>query len=333
MAMLMNGEIMLLPLIVDSLTLEKEKERKQHQWQKNQNKRLRNQKLSTLPTFQSDKPYQVIFINYMTAYFVLLQLIERADKTFYFAMDTETDDISKQPALIQIQLIHLKNETFDDEKQQQEETIIIIFEMCQLPSMTSVIYPRIQQLINTIFHHSKTFLTWGNGTDELFKFTIYSLFKCVPIACLHFINVQARFKNWYNNTYKHNSHCRMVTLFHNDITDNPICDCSHRPYKNTSDTWSLQLAISTIFNQFLDKSITRNNWSQALDIRLYQNIQIGVPNYNVKSCLTDEQEQIRLKLVKYIIDDCLALTKLAFTIGKYLVSVTYQYINIILLPS
>ncbi len=320
---------MLLPLVDDALALEKERKR-QNQWQKNQKRHSRNQKLSRLPTFQADQPYEVIFINYMTAYFVLLRLIECAHKTRYFAIDTETDDISKEPALIQVQLIPLKNGIFEKQQQQTQEeetTIIIIFEMCQRPSSTSIIYPRIQQLINAIFHPSKTFLIWGDGKQELSQFTIYSLFKYVPIPSLDCINVQAQFKNWYNNTYKHSSDCPMAIIFNNDnISDNPNCTCSHRPYKNTGDTWSLQLGISTIFNQFLDKSITRNNWSRALDLRLYQNIQIGVPNYTVKSCLTDQQEQIRLKLVKYTVDDCLALTKLAFIIGKYLVSVHDQCI-------
>jgi hypothetical protein len=78
--------------------------------------------------------------------------------------------------------------------------------------------------------------------------------------------------------------------------------------------------VANIFGQFLDKSVTRSNWGVGLDIRLYQNLQDGVPNYNVQSSLTDRQEQDRLKLVKYAIDDCLATTKLASLIGEYLVS-------------
>ena len=99
--------------------------------------------------------------------------------------------------------------------------------------------------------------------------------------------------------------------------DDPCCSCPHRPYKNPGDTWSLQLAVARIFEQFLDKSLTRNNWAQGLDLRLYQNSR----NDNVESCLTEQQEQIRLQLVQYVVDDCLALTRLALTMGNYLVSV------------
>ena len=326
MVTLINDEIVLMPLL-DALALQERKQnnekkkkqktlqQRQQQWKRNQDKRERNQQLSRLPTFTSDQPYKVIFINYMTAYFVILRLIERARKTKYFSIDTETDDITRKPALIQIEFVQ-----FEQNNDVREEKIIVVFEMCQLPSKTSWIYPRVQQLLEAIFHPSKTFLTWDNEKNQLFKFIIYQLFETVPIGALYFINVQDGFKDWYNNTYKHEDDCYMATF--NDISDDPECTCSHRPYKNPGDKWSLQRAVSTIFKQFLDKSLTRNNWGQGLDIRLYQNIQPDVPLYDITSCLTEEQEQNRLELVQYAIDDCLALTKVAFTIGKYLVSVT-----------
>jgi hypothetical protein len=37
-----------------------------------------------------------------------------------------------------------------------------------------------------------------------------------------------------------------------DECDHPSCTCPHRPYKNPSDKWSLQTAVATTLNRFLD---------------------------------------------------------------------------------
>ena len=180
MAMLMNGEIVFLPLL-DSLAFEenlhkKTLQQRQRQWEK-------NQQLSALPVFTSDQSYKVTFINYKTPFFALIRLIERAKQTSLFAIDTETDDTFKQPALIQIQFIDLKNNPHA--QLEIEPTTIVIFEMCQLPSMATLIYPRIQQLINTIFHSSKQFLIWSNSRQELSPFfTIFPLFQSIPLTSL-----------------------------------------------------------------------------------------------------------------------------------------------------
>lgn len=290
-----------------------------HRTHKSSKRYARHQQLRVLPAFTSDQPYELFFINSMTGFFTLLRLIQLANVTFTFAIDTETDDTSKQPALIQVQFLQTSVDT--------TKTTIVIFEMCQLPSPSTLIYPRIQQLLKTIFHRSKTFLVWGNGYMELSSFTIYPLFQSIPLACLHFINIQDDFKDWYNRTYPHDQACYMALL--NNIADDPECTCSHRPYKNFNDRWSLQLAISIVYEQFLDKSLTRNNWSQGLDVRLYMNFKDDEINYNVKSCLTHAQEQTRFKLVNYVINDCLALTKLASNVDPYLVSNSLRYILIL----
>jgi hypothetical protein len=117
MAMLIHGEIVLMPLLDASNILERKQKNKQKTlqqrqrlWERNQDKHLLNQQLrNTLPIFTSDKPYQIIFINYMTAFFfVILRLIERARKTRFFLMDTETDDYSRRPAIIQIEFIEFQ---------------------------------------------------------------------------------------------------------------------------------------------------------------------------------------------------------------------------------
>ncbi|CAF4048227.1 unnamed protein product [Adineta steineri] len=318
MVMLINEEIVMAVPLLNVLNVQERKKKikqktsqqRYSNWQRNQNKRRVDQQLNdTLPIFTSHKPYQVFFINYMSSFFTILRLIECARQTTYFTIDTENDDRSHRPALIQIELVQ-----FEEQTATATTTTVVIFEMCHLLSRKTLKYQRIQQLLSTIFNPSKTFLTWGDGENELSKFKIYQLFQSIPVASLQFKNVQNLFKNWYNNTYKHNFNCCMTAF--NDIDDDPYCTCAHRPYKDPSNTWSLQKAVAMIFQQFLDKSLTRNNWGQGLDNRLYHKIQFDGINYNVTSILTREQEQIRLQLVKYAVHDCLAVTKLVLKIGR-----------------
>jgi hypothetical protein len=313
MAQLINDEIVLMPLL-DAMKVEekhkskrkqKTQRQRERQWKQNEKKHLRNQELSQLPVFSMDQPYELTFINSKTAFFVLLHLIELARHTTCFTIDMEIDDFSQRPALIQIQFVSSL------EKQQEEKVSIIILEMCHLPPMTTQTYQQIQRLVKIIFHPSKKLLVWGNGQQELSKFQIYHLFQSMTLYSLDFIHVQERFKNWYNDTYPHESNCPMAKF--QDTTDDPTCICVHRPYKKTNELWALQVAVAHVFEQYLDKSWTRSNWSVGLDIRLYQNLQFGLLS------LTKEEDKIRLELIKYAMDDCFATTKLALIIGSYLV--------------
>jgi hypothetical protein len=325
-----NDEIVLLSLS-DALAVQEENkfkpkkqktsQQRQNQQRKNQEKYRHNQQLSQLPKFTTKRPYETIFINYMTPSFALIRLIELARQTPVFAMDTENDAGSTQPALIQMQLIPFEHDDHDDGSlDKHTKTTVIIFEMCHLPSTTSPIYIFIERLFKTIFQCDKIIFSWSDGSEELSKFTIYSIFQSIPYRNPRHVNVQAIFKMWYNDTHPHVSDCIMSS--YPNLIDDPQCSCAHRPYKNAGNKWSLQLAISKIFGQFLDKSMTVNNWGIGLDRRLYENWQLNALNYNITSCLTDEEEQRRQQFVQYVVDDCLALTKLAIQIGyEYLVSI------------
>ncbi|CAF4348422.1 unnamed protein product, partial [Adineta steineri] len=66
--------------------------------------------------------------------FVIHRLIERARNAIFFSIDTETDDSSKKPAIIQIELIKFKHNIIDMDE--EEKRTIVIFEMCHLPLNT-----------------------------------------------------------------------------------------------------------------------------------------------------------------------------------------------------
>lgn len=275
MARLINDEIVWMPKLEEPKAKQKTQAQRQRQWRHNQRKSALNQQLSHLPTFSIDQPYELIFINSLTGFFGILRLIELAQQTTSFTMDTELDGSSSRPALVQVQ--------FHSTAQKDSKITIIIFEMLHLPPMNSVLYQQIERLVQTIFHSYKTFLVWGEGTDELSKFQVYPLFQSTAMYTLHFVNVQEKFKLWCNDQQRQ--------------------------------AWALQLAVAQTFGQFLDKSWTRSNWGVGLDVRLYQNLRLNELNYNVKSSLTEAEDQIRLRLIKYAVDDCFATTKLAIAIG------------------
>ena len=70
-------------------------------------------------------------------------------------------------------------------------------------------------------------------------------------------------------------------------------------FQKLQKNWSLQAAIANIYNQFLDKSETLNVWSRGLYCR-----NTGVSSVKLAS------------MINYVINDCLAVTKLAFSIGQ-----------------
>ncbi|CAF1237919.1 unnamed protein product [Adineta ricciae] len=275
MARLINDEIVWMPEFEEPKVKQKTQAQRQRRWRHNQRKSALNIQLSHLPAFSMDQSYELTFINSLTGFFGILHLIELAQQTTTFTMDTELDGSSYRPALIQLQ--------FHSTARKDGKITIIIFEMLHLPPVNSVLYQQIERLVQTIFHSSKTFLVWGEGVDELSRFQVYPLFQSTATYALHFANVQKEFELWCNDQQRQ--------------------------------VWGLQMAVAQTFGQFLDKSLTRSNWGVGLDVRLYQNLRLNELNYNVKLSLTEVEDQIRLKLIKYAVDDCFATTKLAVAIG------------------
>ncbi|CAF2987076.1 unnamed protein product, partial [Rotaria sp. Silwood2] len=97
-----------------------------------------------------------------------------------------------------------------------------------------------------------------------------------------------------------------------DMDDGKLNDylqyqCDHITHYDDSATWSLQDAITTTFNKFLDKSQTINFWQCGIDLELntWKNNLFSRPQYNKHI----EQQQ-RLKMKQYATDDCIAVAEL-----------------------
>ncbi|CAM4985780.1 unnamed protein product [Rotaria socialis] len=97
-----------------------------------------------------------------------------------------------------------------------------------------------------------------------------------------------------------------------DMDDEKLNDyvqykCDHITHYDYNATWSLQDAIATTFNKFLDKSQTINFWQCGIDLQLdtWKNKLFSRPQYNKHI----EQQQ-RIKMKQYATDDCIAVAEL-----------------------
>jgi hypothetical protein len=124
---------------------------------------------------------------------------------------------------------------------------------------------------------SNVIYSWADVKKELVDFVRYGLFAFYTIKQLNVVDVKAKFKRWYSSTY----------------ADNPT----------GTHPWALQVAISTMFDEFLDKTETLNRWSRGLSL----------------GCAPDGHNSKLASMIQYAVNDCLAVTKLACTIGEHVV--------------
>ena len=111
------------------------------------------------------------------------------------------------------------------------------------------------------------------------------------------IDVQSRFKVWYNHRYPHR--CQLSP----SVDDHVTCTCSHRPVKNLSTTSGhcrRRLLICS-----MNSSIRRGRRAigvvalESKDVRRYS--------------IMNRKENESRELISYAVNDCLAVTKLFTT--------------------
>ncbi|CAF1102795.1 unnamed protein product [Rotaria sordida] len=140
--------------------------------------------------------YHLVFINRTTTERTLIKVNNIITNSKLFTLDTESTSILHQPnksSLIQIQII-----------QSEYSSIILIVEVCHLPSPDQPPFTLIKILFDLLFQPDKKIYIWGE-IDELIKFTRYQLFTSNQIYLSRNINVQTKFKNYWSDTYLHQS--------------------------------------------------------------------------------------------------------------------------------
>ena len=225
-------------------------------------------------------PHTYYYINRTTPDITLHQIIQIAQTTSNFTLDTESVNIYKQgnkPVLVQVQMLLEHN-----------SSIVLIFEMCHLPRKHELTFKLIQDFFNIIFNNDKTIYIWGIK-DELLPFTVYDLFSYEQINRFTFINLQDKFKEIWQQQHPHQS----SELSNNSIND---CLCESCIGKASTELWSLQDAVIYQLHEWLDKRVTNSPFDIGLDLELCR--------------LNSAQKEYRQYLTKYAANDCLSMQRL-----------------------
>jgi 3'-5' exonuclease len=189
-----------------------------------------------VPSFTHLPPFTPInspagyIINRSTDTYLLHELLHFAQNTKYFSLDTESDFLTMNPSLIQIEMIG------------QRESVVILVEVCHLPfHRDSLSFSLIRSLLKFILKPTNIIYVWGNGEEELSRFVRYRLFTSDALEGLKMVNLQSKFKDWHQESYGFS----LVG-------------------KNK---WGLQAAIADQCGEFLNKSERLNTWSRGLHRR------------------------------------------------------------------
>lgn len=226
-------------------------------------KQLRQNELMNKTPFTSMNDYEIYIINRYTDTSIMFQLLSIIQKTRYFTIDTESDLFTNRPSLIQIEIINA------------DVSRVLLIETCHLPlDRLSLQFWYIRSLFKFIFNSSNTIFTWSDGRKELHDFISYDLFTSEMIHMPEMEDIQELFKDWFNRSNR--------------------IDMLRRP------KWGLQSAIVELFDEFLNKSETLNQWSRGLS---------RIPQ-------TREEAFKIQSMIQYATNDCLAVTKLAYAIGR-----------------
>jgi hypothetical protein len=272
-------------------------------WEERENKELKYQSLFSV--YEPIHQYRIYYVNRESKEEEVQGLIEVANRTWDFIIDTESDYRSNTPALIQIMML----------QEIQEQSPLILFEMQFIPSPSSSLYVQIRKLFQSIFRQDVHAYCWGSLTRELRAFHRYEL---VPTSLKCYVHdVQATFKKWFND-WVNSSQVEGNNL--DDIDDALVIQAPNYDPElfispsvmndikmSRNQLWGLQDAIAYLFSQYLSKRDTLQKWSIGLDIRLHQNRQ------KISS-------KHRQKLVQYAAFDGLSVAQIMMFMYEYRVS-------------
>ena len=240
---------------------------------RNLKKRLIEHEYATnLPPF-TPAPHQQLYMNRFTSKQTLEQIMEAAQRTTSYTLDTESVNVFKQgnrPALIQIQMI-LSN----------TKSTVLLIEMNHLPPTSSETFEQIRQICRIVFDPRNTIYTWGKIT-ELDDFVPFRLFTSEQVHSPINRDLQQEFKAFWQKIHPHQSNTR--------------CECESCLGKNANEPWSLQDAVAHQLKLWLDKRFTRSSFDMGLD-----------PAFSHSSLAQRQRQQ---NLTAYAANDCLSMSTL-----------------------
>ena len=219
----------------------------------------------------------VIFINRTTTIQTLNHILNLIENTTWFTLDTESTNVIHQdniPSLIQLQILQSPN-----------VSPIIIVEIHHLPQRNQHRFQLIKQIFDVLLQSTKIIFAWGD-IDELETFTQYGLFTSNQLDLPQQLNVQRRFRTYWENHYPHQDPSP------NDTTD---CKCLHCFGITHDNLISLQDSIAITLHRWIDKRLTRHPFDIGLDPQLQH--------------LNQRQLEYRQSMTTYAAKDCDAIAQ------------------------
>ena len=265
---------------------------------RNSEKHQREHIYTTLfPVYDSPYTYSVYFLNETTTEQDLDSLICYAQAAAHFFIDTESIHVDNSPALLQIYFT----------SSLKVNGLLLLLETKFLPSTSSSLFLKFQQLFMNIFKSTAHLYCWGSLIDELRKFVSLKIFSLPSSSTIH--NLQQQFKSWFHrlidryltsSTSDDNNDNQDVLII--DAPDyDPSLLLSTRAMVNkkqaSNESWSLQHAILYTFGKYLSKKATLHKWSIGIDQRLPRRNLTYSSNY-------------RNKLLNYACLDCISVAHL-----------------------
>ena len=212
------------------------------------------------------------YLNRFTNDQTLREIIEMAQTSSRFTLDTESVNVFQQPnrpSLIQIQIL-----------QHDEPSFVLILEMNHLPPATSDKFQQIRHICRIVLDPRKKIFIWGS-INELQSFLPFRLFTSEEIALSGNEDLQQTFQEQWQESHVHQS---------------IDCECEQCLGKLPTNTWSLQDAVAHQLHEWLDKRHTQSTFDIGLD-----------PTFNE---VDPTQRRLREQLSEYATNDCLAIEKL-----------------------
>ncbi len=262
------------------------------------------------PPYEPIHSYSIYYINQSTTQLELQYLLDIAQQTTDFIIDTESDYGTNSPALIQILFL----------KSSSESSPLLITEIKFLP-YSLPIFVQFKKLFSYIFGVTSHLYSWGSLVGELKNFLPCHLFSLPLVSSVH--DVQVIFKQWFNKWFlsipssflDNTSEAVPDTIIVNAPIYDPMLFIPASIMNNIkitrNESWSLQDSIVYLFHQYLSKQDTLQTWSIGFDPRLSQN--------NFRSSIHHRQ-----RLLKYACFDCLSLAHIiSFMYDFYLNNVIF----------
>jgi hypothetical protein len=258
------------------------------------------------PPYNPSSNINVVHLHHQTKITTINELIQQAKTTQRYTIDTESQRHQRENhgALVQIEMIRSIN-----------YSTIILLEINHLPDVDSRLFERIKELWSIIFNSGNEIITWGPFAKE---FENFQHLEWMTIGKIKKVNLQFLFQEYQDGTLTHPVTERRVAITgvpmdtpgdNNDYSDEEelLTTTSH---KKQQIIWSLQSAVATALNKFLDKSETLNEWKCGLDLELetWRSRLFSKKQYDMQV-----EKQQRIKMINYAVHDCTSVTELYFT--------------------